>query len=138
LELEPRLVVAYFTLTEAYMLSGNGNLAIREGQRALDLGVPGARSVLAAGYLVAGRTAEAIETLKQAVDESRQMSGPFYSVAVAWSVLGDSERAFQYLERAYSDHEPLMVLLNVQPEFDSIRADRRFSDLVRRVGIPSR
>jgi len=137
LELEPGLVVAHFPLTEAYMLSGNGDLAIREGLRALDLGTPGARSLLAAGYLVAGRKAEAIETLRKAVDESRQTSGSVYYVAVAWSVLGDIERAFEYLEQAYSDHDPVMVFLNVQPEFDALHADPRFKDLVHRIGIPS-
>jgi hypothetical protein len=53
-------------------------------------------------------------------------------------VLGDTRQAFEFLERAYSDREPLLIMLNVQPEFDSLRADPRFSDLVRRVGIPSR
>jgi Tfp pilus assembly protein PilF len=138
LELEPGLVVAHEFLAEAYMLSGNGDLAIQEGRRALDLGTPGTRWLLAAAYLVAGKKTDAMDMLEKAVDEARPANGSAAFLAAGLSVFGDTDRAFGYLERAYSDHEYLMVLLNVQPEFDALRADPRFSDLVRRVGIPSR
>ena len=38
---------------------------------------------------------------------------------------------------AYKEHDQFLVYMNVYPEFDAVRDDPRFQDLVRRVGIPS-
>jgi hypothetical protein len=42
-----------------------------------------------------------------------------------------------WLEEAYTAHDPFLPYFNVWPEFDGVRADPRFQDLVRRIGIPS-
>ena len=49
--------------------------------------------------------------------------------------LGDKERALRGLERNYEERATLGTLLNVDPAFDSLHADQRFSDLVRRMGL---
>jgi TolB-like protein/DNA-binding winged helix-turn-helix (wHTH) protein/tetratricopeptide (TPR) repeat protein len=50
--------------------------------------------------------------------------------------VGDFDAAFNSLERAYSYHEGPLIYLNVDPDWDGVRSDRRFQDLMRRVGIP--
>ena len=47
--------------------------------------------------------------------------------------MGDANRAFEHLEKAFDDREPCMVTLAVDPVFDPLRQDERFADLVRRV-----
>ncbi len=42
----------------------------------------------------------------------------------------------ELLEKGYSERSPLLVWLKVSPEFDGIRSDSRFTDLMRRVGLP--
>lgn len=49
---------------------------------------------------------------------------------------GKPNEAFEFLEKAYQEPSPLMVWLKVSPEFDNIRSDPRFTDLMRRVGLP--
>jgi len=49
--------------------------------------------------------------------------------------LGDKDLALQVLEKAFAEREP-MAWLNVAPEWDPIRAEPRFQDLVRRAGLP--
>ena len=44
--------------------------------------------------------------------------------------------AFTYLEKAFRDRDDGLVYLKVTPRLDSVRADPRFKDLVRRVGLP--
>ena len=58
-------------------------------------------------------------------------------VAGLSGVVGDYDRAFEYLERAYRAHDFYLVFLNADTGFDSLRSDPRFAELVHRIGIPS-
>ncbi|MCW5958221.1 MAG: winged helix-turn-helix domain-containing protein [Pyrinomonadaceae bacterium] len=58
--------------------------------------------------------------------------------AVAYAKLGEKDKAFEYLERAYKEHYSGMVWLKVTPELDGIRDDPRFQDLLKRVGFDPR
>jgi hypothetical protein len=59
-----------------------------------------------------------------------------FEIALIYVGLGDTSRAFEWLERAYLERSDLLVYLKVDPRLDPIRSDRRFKDLVARVGIP--
>ena len=50
--------------------------------------------------------------------------------------MGDKDKAFDWLNTAYREHDPLLIGLNVSPGLDNIHADPRFAELVRRVGLP--
>jgi hypothetical protein len=60
---------------------------------------------------------------------------PAYYIAQVHTGLGDRERAFAWLERAYADRDSLLVYVNVDPHLDSLRSDPRFVDLSRRIGL---
>ena len=49
--------------------------------------------------------------------------------------LGEKQKALEALDRSYAEREPLGTHLNVDPAFDSLHSDQRFSDLVRRMGL---
>ncbi len=50
--------------------------------------------------------------------------------------LGDVDLAFEFLERGYQTRSEFMLYLNVDPIYDPIRADPRFTSLLRRIGFP--
>jgi hypothetical protein len=56
-------------------------------------------------------------------------------VPQVYAQLGDKQKALEWLSRSYEEREPLGTLLNVDPAFDSLHSDRRFGDLVRRMGL---
>ena len=58
------------------------------------------------------------------------------ALAINYTWIGETEKAFASLERAYELREPSMIYLKWNPDLDSIRSDPRFDDLVRRVGFP--
>jgi len=61
--------------------------------------------------------------------------GNFFRRA-GWNArLGDKDKAFEYLEKAYQQRNPLLYLLQVEPTLDPLRDDPRFDELVRRVGL---
>ena len=50
--------------------------------------------------------------------------------------LGQSERRFEYLEKAYEERSPRLTLINVEPRLDPIRDQPQFQDLRRRMNFP--
>ncbi len=60
---------------------------------------------------------------------------PPYNTAAAYSKLGNSDKAFEYLENAFRERDSGLVWLKVTPEFDGVRSDPRYQDLLRRVGL---
>jgi hypothetical protein len=57
-------------------------------------------------------------------------------VAVASSLCGERDQAFQYLEKAYSDGDGELLTAIRSPALDPIRSDPRYADLMRRLGLP--
>jgi tetratricopeptide (TPR) repeat protein len=89
-------------------------------------------------YAVAGRRPEAEKILDQLEQLSHERWVNPMDVATIYSGLGDRERAFEWLEKAYRERSTWLIYLNVDRFWDPIRSDPRFADLVRRVGLPAR
>ncbi len=49
---------------------------------------------------------------------------------------GETEEAMTWLERAYEERDPLLLVVKVDPRMDPLRSDPRFQDLLRRIGFP--
>ncbi len=59
-----------------------------------------------------------------------------FMIARFYADMGDREKAFDWLDTAYREHDRLLIGLNVSPGFDNIRSDPRYAELVRKVGLP--
>jgi hypothetical protein len=57
--------------------------------------------------------------------------------AIVWASLGDRDQALHFLNEAYAVHSYNMMNLAVDPLYDPLRQDPRFTDLIRRVGLPA-
>lgn len=53
----------------------------------------------------------------------------------AYMGLGEHAQVFVWLERAFEERTNIIKFIKVNPMYDSVRADPRFVDLVRRVGL---
>jgi tetratricopeptide (TPR) repeat protein len=93
---------------------------------------------MASAFAHSGRRNEALAILKQLDEISRRRYVSAYEVAIVHLALGDRNRAFASLERAYKDRADDLIYLNVEPRLDPIRSDPRFTDLVRRMGLARR
>jgi len=84
--------------------------------------------------LAAGRTAEARRLIAAVARGPRGTNNP-YSIAGQYTLSGDKESAFAWLEKAYAAHQADLVSIKIEPAFDPLRSDPRFADLLRRVGF---
>ena len=56
-------------------------------------------------------------------------------LAAVYSALDENDKAMELLERAYVKHDPLLRFIGTGYEYDGLRADPRFVDLTRRIGL---
>jgi TolB-like protein len=89
------------------------------------------RGFRAAGW--PGALAEGIEVL---INQRQISYSSPYEIARLYADLGDREKAFEWLNTAYREHDFLLRELNTAFELDNLRSDPRFSELVRKVGLP--
>ena len=92
---------------------------------------------LGSAYAVSGQRAEALKLL----EELKEMSANRYvsplDFAFIYTGLGDKEQALAYLEKAYQERSTWLMWINVDPHFDPLRSDPRFTDLLRRMNLAS-
>ena len=128
---------ARFQLGDAYYQKGNMREAIEEYLQGLTLTGSNADEVAAlrrafAANAMPGYLRERIEQLKRG--PVKRDTG--VAIAAAYARLGERDRAFEWLERAYTERSPRLPHLRELVEFDNLRSDPRFNDLLRRIGLP--
>jgi tetratricopeptide (TPR) repeat protein len=138
IEMDPNFVVAHWHLGLAYEQKHVFDAAIEEFQTAISLsgGSPLMRAALGHAYAMSQKTYEANKVLDELNEFSKQQYVSPYEVAAIYVALGNNEQALQLLEKAYTEHSFHLANLNVSPQFESVRSNPRFQDVVRRVGLP--
>jgi eukaryotic-like serine/threonine-protein kinase len=138
LELDPTAIQARTTLGRAYLQKGLVGPAIAELERTVDLSRRDVGPVAWLGYAygVAGQKEKAQELLRELEErfDRGYVSPPL--IAAIHLGLGDRDRTFEWLEKGYALRDSNIVRLNSTREFDVLRSDPRFVDLMRRVGLP--
>jgi serine/threonine protein kinase/Tfp pilus assembly protein PilF len=138
LDMEPNYWIARTLLGSSYEAKGDFPRAVAECEkgRKIETSIPLALSLLGHAYAVSGKKREAEQALKKLKDWSKQSYVPAYNFAEVYIGLGEKEQALASLEKAYADRSSYLTFLKVDPQFDSLRSDPRYKDLLRRVGLP--
>lgn len=138
-EQEPGFWVPYSMLGQTYLAMGRNADATVEFTKARSLSPESVRniSMLGRAYAVSGRRAEAERLIEELQHLSTKRYVPPVYIAVIYIGLGERDKAFTWLEKAYSDRSDWMIFLDAEPLFDPLRSEQRFQDLLRRVGLHS-
>jgi serine/threonine protein kinase/Tfp pilus assembly protein PilF len=86
-------------------------------------------------YAVAGRRVDALKIAKEVEDLSSLSYVDFYQLATIYAGLGAKDEAFRLLEKGYQQRSAGMRYLLIDPFWDNVRSDPRYTDLLRRVGL---
>jgi adenylate cyclase len=136
LSVQPNTGVAITALTAALFMKGRYDelLALEKERWAKD---PELIEALAKGYGETGYPG-AVKRFADVLAARYGKPGAqrAYILANSYARAGDKERAIEWLERAFEEHDNNMPYIGTNPLFDLVRNDPRFQDLVRRVGLP--
>jgi TolB-like protein/DNA-binding winged helix-turn-helix (wHTH) protein/Flp pilus assembly protein TadD len=135
----PNEWVEHHSLGVGYEGIGKRLEAISEYQKAIEMSNGNLDPVasLAHAYAVIGRRAEAKKILRDLGRKSKSSYVSPYMIATIYAGLGEKDRAFEFLEKAYRERDPdISWFLKADLRIDNLRSDRRFQALLRRVGFP--
>jgi TolB-like protein/Flp pilus assembly protein TadD len=106
-------------------------------RQALAIAPEDGRALPALGYVLAvsGRAREAHVVLAKLKDLYGRGKPVRFSIALVLNGLGQREEALRWLEEAYEKRDGSVPYLSVEPRFDSIRHEPRFTTLVRKLGL---
>ncbi len=164
LELDPMSLIMNANLARAYYFARRYDEAIAQAKKTLEMDPDFGMAVLYLSRTYAqkrmykefvaliqahtpmGERASPVETLangrvsersayRAVLQELVEQEDPVYA-APLYAQLGDKDKAFRSLDLCYKEHCRYIAYLKAQPDFDSLRSDPRYKDLLKRIAIP--
>ena len=136
LEINANYQVAYVVLFNCYREKGMDEKAADTRKRIVTIS---GQTQLAAGIRQVFANSGLKGVLRNEIEARSNAASPAYGplvVAQDYSALGDKDKSFEWLNKAYDARQILLMNLRVDPVYDPLRSDPRYADLVRRIGFP--
>lgn len=136
MDLHPNNDLLYISLGFAQASLGMFDIALKSIQRSYEIEErPDTYAYKGFIYALSGNAFEALKILNNITKADYPKPVDFCDIAVIYGALGDNDKAFEYLEKAYESKFSHLFLLKVDPRFDSLRSDARFEPLLKRIGL---
>jgi serine/threonine protein kinase/Tfp pilus assembly protein PilF len=136
LDIDAKFAPARRMLEEVYAQMGKQKEAVAEREKALSLsGGPELAASIEEDFTKSGYKGVLQSWLDGLTEMSKHEYVSSYSIAEAYVRMGEKEKAFDWLEKAYEEHDSGLVSLAVEPMFDRARSDPRYRDIVRRMKL---
>lgn len=136
--LDPKDASQHYFLGVGYEGTGELQQAISEFQKAVQFsdGSLSPSVALAHAYSAAGKKAEAEKVLRDLERKAKHTHASPYTMATIYAGLGENDKAFDLLEKAYSE-KSLDFALPLESDLllDGLHRDPRFQSLLRRIGL---
>src|SRR5437588_21314 len=124
------------SLEEVYAHMGKQKEAVAEREKALSLsGGAELAASIEEDFKKSGYKGVLQSWLEGLTELSKHSYVSSYSIAESYMRMGEKQKAFEWLEKAYEEHDSGLVSLAVEPMFESLRSDPRFKEIVRRMKL---
>jgi TolB-like protein/Flp pilus assembly protein TadD len=139
LDMDPNSFYAQLFLASTYALKGMSGEAIAQADKVLSLW-PTLEDVqilsfLGWVYAVSGRQEKARNLLNRMLDLRTKRYVDAYLIGDVYAGLGEKEKAFEWLMRAYEEHAGQMFCIKVDPWIKNLRSDPRYKELLKKIGF---
>lgn len=130
---------AHLVLGLAYQHTGRlpDAIAAFEKARQADRKSPEPIGALGQAYAASGDKERAIHVLHELKEWSEHDYGSSFHMGRIYAALGDKDQAFTWFDKAYQERSFFLTWFKVEPEFDPLRSDPRFSQVLRLLSFPA-
>ncbi len=138
LEMDQNFAWTHAVLHEVYLAKGMNDEALAAHLKFAALtGVSPERvAALKNVYVSTGWKGLWQKEIEWALEDSKHRRVSPYTMATLYARIGDKDHTLEWLNKAFEERGSSLVYLNTDQQWDGIRTDPRFADLVRRVGLP--
>lgn len=133
-EIDPEFWVAHLFLGKIYVEQGRYDDAIAEFRKAGDF-TSEPLSLIGFTYAKSGRIADAHSVLERLTALRKERYVPPNAFAIVYVGLGEKDKAFDWLNKAYEEHDTVLAPAKAEPLLDSIRTDARYANLLARMHL---
>jgi TolB-like protein/Flp pilus assembly protein TadD len=131
LELDGNFVLAYSSLAQVYQAQGDYAASVEASAKVYELTGRQQYATLARESFAKGGWQGYVRAMMERRPELWS-----YTRALYHAMLGEKDKAFAELNKAYENREAFLIRLKVDPRLDPLRSDPRFAELMRQVGLP--
>jgi Flp pilus assembly protein TadD len=132
-ELEPNFWMPHMIAASAYIEKGMFVEAIAESERERVLSGGNVYPLAAYAFARSGKRDETRTELNKLLKLAETKQSSAYNIALLYNALDESEKALDWLEKAYQERDTKMTLLKVEPKWNNLRNEARFVDLIKRM-----
>ena len=137
IEVDPTMVLSYWTLGIAFEQKGDYAQALDAYHKSLEFGAAPvfSRAFLAHAYAQSGQIDKARVFLHEITELSKTRYVPWMAFVIAYEGLREINLALDYIEKSCDARETNLILTKVWYHFDALRNQPRFHAVERRVGL---
>jgi eukaryotic-like serine/threonine-protein kinase len=140
LEIDPTFAAAHVDLSFIYHSMGKYDLWLEEWEKSASLYNDSEDLALVKAvkqeYAKSGYRGAMKRLVALREEQAKRIYVDPAGIAASYAHLGEKDLAFRWLEKAYGEKSGLLLLIKSAPDFDSLRSDPRYADLMKRMGLP--
>jgi TolB-like protein/tetratricopeptide (TPR) repeat protein len=138
LDMDPSIFFGQLFLASVFALKGTYGEAISQADKVLSAW-PTLEDVQVLSFLgwvnaVSGRQEKARNFLNRMLDLRARRYVDAYLIGAVYAGLGEKDKAFEWLTKAYEEHAGQMVCIRVDPWIKNLRSDPRYKELLKKMG----
>jgi TolB-like protein/DNA-binding winged helix-turn-helix (wHTH) protein/Tfp pilus assembly protein PilF len=132
LELSPDVWLGWNKLAQIHLMQGRPQDALREVDRAQWAALRIRMHVMA--YHALGREKESDAALRELIEKLH--SSAAFSIATVYAFRNQRDEAFQWLDRAYAQHDTGLITTKVEPLLSNLHGDPRYAAFLKKLNLP--
>ena len=136
-EMDPNFAFVYGSLAEVYQCLGRYEEALESAdtygkvsKRQLE-----AKLIKAQVYAAMGNLSESRRLLSDVEAEYKKEALSPLKIGTVYCLLGEIDACFEWMNRAYEERDPNVMIIKIEPEFARLKGDLRFLSLQKKIGL---